>query len=205
VFDIGSGREHVGLSADARFREGQATWRSYASRPWLWLGLTFLLIAAGAFVLYGGADYPGVFADSPGAVEGGPVRDAAIEAWHDRYFRVGLPFAIAAAITTVAWMLALRQRWVLVGALAAAVLLVLAPFVEQAVPLLVVFLLPAFLLLFVPWQGLAIGLVGVGLTALALKPPRERLGVHIAAFSLAFSAQVLFTALSFMISRGTFG
>jgi hypothetical protein len=108
------------------------------STPWLWLGLTSLLIAAGAFVLYGGADYPGVFADSPGAVEGGPERDAAIEAWHDRYFAVGLPFAIAAATTTVAWMVALRQRWLLFGAVAAAVLLVLAPFVEQAIPLLVV-------------------------------------------------------------------
>jgi hypothetical protein len=60
-------------------------------------------------------------------------------------------------------------------------------------------------LLFIPWQALAAGLVAVGLTALALKPSRERLGIHVAALSLAFSAQVLFTALSLMISRGTFG
>jgi hypothetical protein len=76
-----------------------------------------------------------VFADSPGAVEGGPERDAAIEAWHDRYLNVGLPFAIAAGSTTVAWMIALRQRWVFIGAVAAALILVLVPFVEQAVAL----------------------------------------------------------------------
>jgi hypothetical protein len=34
--------------------------------PWLWLALTHLLLAAGSFVLYGGADYPGLFSDSPG-------------------------------------------------------------------------------------------------------------------------------------------
>jgi hypothetical protein len=48
--------------------------------PWLWLALTYLVLAVGSFVLYGGADYPGLFADSPGALEGGPERDAAIEA-----------------------------------------------------------------------------------------------------------------------------
>jgi hypothetical protein len=165
----------------------------------------YLLIAVGALVLYGGADYPGLFADSPGAVEGGSERDAAIDAWRDRYFDVGLPFAIAAATTTVAWLIALRQRWVLIGAVAAALIVALVPFVEQAVALAVVFLLPAILLLFIPWQAAALALAGAALTALALKPPRERLGIHLAALYLAFSAQGLFTTLSLTIARGTFG
>lgn len=182
-----------------------ARYAPYASAPWLWLGLTYLLIAVGALVLYGGADYPGLFADSPGAVEGGRERDAAIEAWHDRYFDVGLPIAIAAASTTLAWMIAFRQRWVLIGAVAAALILALVPFVEQAVALAVVFLLPALLLLFIPWQAAALALAGAALTALALQPPRERLGIHVAALYLALSAQTLFSTLSLTIARGTFG
>jgi hypothetical protein len=190
VFEIGADRKQA---------------RGCASATWLWLGLTYLLIAVGALVLYGGADHPGLFADSPGAVEGGPQRDAAIEAWRDRYFDVGLPFAIAAATTTLAWMIALRQRWVLIAALAAALILALVPFVEQAVALVVIFFLPAIILLFIPWQAMAFALAGAALTALALKPPRERLGVHLPALYLALSAQGLFTVLSLMIARGTFG
>jgi hypothetical protein len=188
-----------------RFDNFAASYAPYASAPWLWLGLTYLLIAVGALVLYGGADYPGLFADSPGAVEGGRERDAAIEEWHDRYFDVGVPFAIAAVSTTLAWMIALRQRWVVIAAVAAALILALVPFVEQAVALVVVFLLPAILLLFIPWQAAALALAGAALTALAVKPPRERLGIHLAALYLALTSQALFSTLSLTIARGTFG
>ena len=138
--------------------------------PWFWVALTYLVLAVGSFVLYGGADYPGLFADSPGALEGGPERDAAIEAWEDRYFEVGLPFAIAAALTTFAWLLALGERWLLFTALVVAATLALAALDEQAAVLLVVFLVPVFLLLFIPWQVVAIVFAGVAAMALASKP-----------------------------------
>lgn len=173
--------------------------------PWLWLALTYLVLAVGSFVLYGGADYPGLFADSPGALEAGSERDAAIEAWEDRYFEVGLPFAIAAGITTFAWLLALGERWLLLTALVVAATLALAALNEQAAVLLAIFLVPLVLLLFIPWQVVAIVLAGVAALALASKPARERLGLHVAALYVGFSAQVIFTALSFLMSRGTFG
>jgi hypothetical protein len=188
-----------------RFGNFAARYAPCATAPWLWLGLTYLLIAAGALVLYGGADHPGLFADSPSAVEGGRERDAAIEAWHDRYLEFGLPFAIAASSTTLAWMIALGQRWLVIGAAAAALILALVPFVEQAVALVVVFLLPAILLLFIPWQAAAFGMAGAALTALTLKPRRERIGIHLPALYLALSAQALFSILSLTIARGTFG
>jgi hypothetical protein len=90
-------------------------------------------------------------------------------------------------------------------ALVVAATLALAALDEQAAVLLVVFLVPVFLLLFIPWQVVAIVFAGVAALALASKPSRERLGLHVAAIYVAFSAQVIFTALSFLISRGTFG
>ena len=156
-------------------------------------------------MLYGAAEYPGLFADSPGAIEGGPQRDAAIDAWKDRYLQVGLPFAIAAALTTFAWLLALGERWLLVTALAAAALLALVPVFEDAQPVLGLFLVPVFLLLVIPWQAFAVVFVGLGVSALAFKPSRERLGLHVAALYVAFSVQVIFTTLSLWMSSGTFG
>lgn len=132
-------------------------------------------------MVYGGADYPGLFADSPGALEVGSERDAAIEAWKDRYFEVGLPFAIVAAATTFAWLLALGRRWALLVAVAPVALLALALLVEPVPTLLLIFLLPAFLLLVIPWQAAAVAWAALGVTALAFKPPRERLGIHVAA------------------------
>jgi hypothetical protein len=172
--------------------------------PWFWLALTYLVLAVGSFVLYGGADYPGLFADSPGALEAGPERDSAIEAWEDRYFEVGLPFAIAAAITFFAWLLALGQRWLLLTALAAAAVLALAALDEQAAALLVIFLVPALVLLAIPWQVAAVVVAAVAVAALALRPPGARLGLQVAALYVALSGQVAFTALSFLMSRGTF-
>jgi hypothetical protein len=185
-----------------RFGNFAARCAPCASAPWLRLGLTYLLIAVGALVLYGGADHPGLFADSPGAVEVGRERDAAIEAWHDRYLEFGLPFAIAAASTTSAWMIALGQRWLVIGAAAAHPR---ACAVRRAGRrAVVVFLLPAILLLFIPWQAAAFGMAGAALTALTLKPRRERIGIHLPALYLALSAQALFSILSLTIARGTF-
>jgi hypothetical protein len=66
-----------------------------------------LVLAVDCFVLHGGLDYPGLFADFGGATDPGPARDEAIEAWEDRYFDVGLAFSAAAAAATVGWLLAL--------------------------------------------------------------------------------------------------
>ena len=181
------------------------SWRDYAMEPWLWLALTYLVVAVGAFVLYGGADYPGLFADFPGALDGGPERDIAIDEWEDRYFEVGLPFAIAAVITTLAWLVAFGQRWLLVTAVAAGAVLALVPLVEVGVFLLPIFLVPAFLLLILPWQAAAAAFVGVAVAALAFRPSPERLALHLMALYLAFCAQAIFTTLSVSIARGTFG
>ena len=73
-----------------------------------------MILGIGTLVLYGGADYPGFFADSgPGATpaEGpGPERFRAIETWRNRYVDVGLPFSIAAAAATFGWLLTLHRR-----------------------------------------------------------------------------------------------
>lgn len=68
--------------------------------------------------------------------------------------------------------------------------LALAALDEQAAALLVVFLVPVFLLLFIPWQVVAILLARVAALALASKPARERLGLHVAALYVGFSAQL---------------
>jgi hypothetical protein len=180
------------------------SWRDYALAPWFWLALTYLLVAVGAFVLYGGADYPGLFADSPGGLEGGPERDVAIEKWEDRYFDVGLPFAIAAAISTLGWLVAFGQRWLLVTAVAAGAVLALVPLIKVGVFLLPIFVVPVFLLLFLPWQAAAAVFVGVAVAALAFRPSRERLALHLVALYVAFCAQAIFTTLSASIARGTF-
>ena len=68
-----------------------------------------------------------------------------------------------------------------------------------------IFLVPALVLLAIPWQVAAVVVAAVAVAALALRPPGARLGLQVAALYVALSGQVAFTALSFLMSRGTFG
>lgn len=173
--------------------------------PWLWLAFTFTLLAAGSLVLYGGADYPGLFADFPGSLDAGSERDAAIDAWSERYFEIGLPFTIAMGAATVFWVLALRRRWLVVATMAAGAAAALTPLLDAAALVLVLFLLPGLALAVLPWQAVAAALLGVAGAAIVVKPPAERRVLHVAALYLAFSGQVIFTTLSVAMSRGTWG
>jgi hypothetical protein len=187
VLEIGSDRKRAGVSADAHFREGLAAWRKRRRN-------TFAILCAGLIL--------------PPAI----AWVAAPEPWSTiAVFIAGLfvgmfvlAWAIAAAITTLAWLVAFGQRWLLVTAVAGGAVLALVPLIKVGVFLLPIFVVPAFLLLFLPWQAAAAVFVGVAVAGLAFRPSRERLALHLVALYVAFCAQAIFTALSVSIARGTF-
>jgi hypothetical protein len=179
------------------------SWPAYASTPWLWLAVTYLVLAIGSLVLYGGAEYPGLFADSPGALDVGADRDHAIAAWRERYFHVGLPSAVLAAATTVGWLLALRRVWLVVLVLASGALMALTAQTEPTQQLILLLFLPSLVLVVVAWQAVVALLVGLAVVALVTKP--SRFWVHGVALWAGLSCQLIFTGFSLAISSGTFG
>jgi hypothetical protein len=178
------------------------SWPAWASAPWLWLAVTYLVLAIGTLILYGGAHYPGLFDDSDG-LDLGRDRELAMTAWRARYFHVGLPLAVVAAATTVGWLLALRRTWLLVLVAGTATFIALTAQIRTAWIVLWVLLLPVVVVLFVPWQLVVAALAGVAVVVLRTKP--TWLWLHGVALLAALSWQVIFTCMSLMMSIGTLG